>query len=106
MSSLHPAEQDYNRLKPDGHWFEQSAMRFFNSRLGATQLVGTRFRLFVTSEKPPHGPRAYCVRQLDLGTGDIDTLAPGICGIATRSTAVRAMQRAAVELAAAKGGGA
>jgi hypothetical protein len=109
MSAVHPAETEYRNLhygvgKPPGHWFDDGTMRFFRTRLGACRYVDRTVLLFVTSEQPPHGPRAYCVRKLDLTTGEIDTLDPGLCGIATRGRAVGAMHRAAVELATAKGG--
>lgn len=115
MSAVHPAETEYRNLhygigKRPGHWFDDNTIRFFRTRLGACEYVGgyhaRTFLLFVTSEKPPHGPRAYCVRQLDLVTGEIDTLEPGLCGIPTRGRAVGAMHRAAADLAATEGGGA
>jgi hypothetical protein len=111
MSAVHPAEAEYGNLhygvgKRPGHWFDDDTIRFFRTRLGACRYVGRTALLFVTSEQPPHGARAYCVRKLDLTTGEIDTLDPGLCGIATRSRAVGAMQKAATELAAPKGGGA
>lgn len=112
MSIVHPAETEYRNLhnglgKPHGYWFNDGAMSFFRTRLGACEYVGgyhaRTFLLFVTSDQPPLGVRAYCVRKLDLTTGEIDTLEPGLCGIATRHRAVGAMHRAAVDLATTKG---
>lgn len=52
----------YYTLYPEGHYFDDDAMRFFNSRLGdCVHIPGVAY-LFITSEKPPHGPRAYTVR--------------------------------------------
>jgi hypothetical protein len=108
MSAVHPAETEYRNLhygvgKRPGHWFDDDTMRYWRTRLGACRYVGRTVLLFVTSDQLPDGPRAYCVRKLDLITGEIDTLEPGLCGIATRSRAVGAMHRAAVELAVTKG---
>jgi len=44
-----------------GHFFDESAMRFFNSRLSSK----TCGRHFVTSEKGPDNVRRYTVRAID-----------------------------------------
>jgi len=51
------------------HWFDRDTLRFFSSRFSET-LHGGRF--FVSSERPPHGPRAYTVREA-LSDGSVET---------------------------------
>ena len=66
-------ETEYrNRTNGNGHFFDTDTMRFFKSRIGA---VGKKENIwfFVTSEKPPYGDRAYCVRRMGLD-GDITTI--------------------------------
>lgn len=64
----------YRERNPDGHWFDPDTMRFFGTRLGRAFWVrGTDTIYFVTSEKPPHGPRAYSVRRMD-SEGEIETV--------------------------------
>ena len=92
----------YHNRNPGGYWFEPDTMRFFKTRMGSEFYAGTPNpdgpfeplggdwercpMVFVTSEKPPHGPRAYSVRWLDSG-GDISTVGP-FC-VWTRSVANR-----------------
>jgi hypothetical protein len=70
----------YSELNPDGHWFDRSSMRFFNTRLpqiGYMAHDGTC--LFVTSEQPPRhsdgslSPRKFSVRALRTD-GRMDTI--------------------------------
>ena len=70
MSSL---ETEYkNRTQGRGHFFDPATMRFFKSRIGAVRCkCGVWF--FVTSEQPPHGPRMFSVRRMELD-GDINTV--------------------------------
>lgn len=50
--------EEANRLS--GHyWFSPDTMEFFKSRI-ETDLIDGQF--FISSEKPPHGPRAYTIR--------------------------------------------
>lgn len=44
------------------HWFDSDTMRFFGTRLSKVY-SGDGGHYFVTSEKPPHGSRAYSVRR-------------------------------------------
>ena len=55
------------------HWFEPSTMRFFKSRLAELGYEGPCGVFFVSSEKGPHGVRAFSVRQL-AGPGRINTI--------------------------------
>lgn len=62
----------------DGHWFDESTMRFFGSRIGATHVVGdyeTGLWVFVTSEQPPYGPRGYTVHRM-TPDGSISDIGP------------------------------
>ena len=58
---------------PGRHWFDRDTMRFFGTRLPRAGITGQGGVFFVTSEQPPHGPRAYSVRKL-LGEGRIETV--------------------------------
>ena len=42
-----------------GYFFSEGALRFFKSRIH-DEVYGSGY--FVTSERPPYGPRAYTVR--------------------------------------------
>jgi len=74
------------------HFFEASTMRFFRSRV-LEGVYGGRY--FVTSEKPPHGPRAYTIREADP-EGNVRT-AEGceLCQFETASRAKAAARRMA-----------
>lgn len=61
-----------NRTDGHGHWFDPETMRFFKSRVGIIRSKGDDY-YFVSSEKPPHGPRMFSVRHMDIG-GDINTI--------------------------------
>lgn len=43
-------------------FFNRKTMKFFESRIESTLMKGN---YFITSEKPPHNPRHYKVRQYD-----------------------------------------
>ena len=62
----------YHERRPGQHWFDRDTMRFFGTRIGRVVQVGQVW-LFVTSEKPPHGERAYNLRRMSE-TGDITTV--------------------------------
>jgi hypothetical protein len=58
--------RDLYRCGYSRHWFDAGATEFFRTRYpqgGYTTKCGTK-TFFVTSEKGPHGPRAYTVRAL------------------------------------------
>jgi len=59
-----------------GHWFEPGTIRFFQSRISETTYCGRGGVFFVSSEKPPHGPRRFTVRRFVVRTWDIDTVGP------------------------------
>jgi hypothetical protein len=61
-----------NRTNGNGHFFDVDTMRFFKSRIGAV-CIKDGIWFFITSEKPPHGDRAYCVRRMELN-GNINTI--------------------------------
>jgi len=62
-----------NRTNGSGHWFDPDTMRFFKSRIGETRRMPDGTWYFVSSEKPPHGPRMFSVRKMELD-GDINTI--------------------------------
>jgi len=84
--SIADIERDYSP-GVDRHWFDADTLRFFKSRLASYGYRGPGGTFFVSSEKPPHGPRAYTVRQL-VGPGKIKTVGE-FCEIKTRATADR-----------------
>ena len=81
----------YRNLKPGGHWFDRDTMSFFKTRMGEAWRVGDVF-LFVTSEQPPHGDRAYSVRRMGKD-GDVQTVGE-FCQIETRRAAIKALHDA------------
>jgi uncharacterized protein (TIGR02996 family) len=50
-----------------GNWFTPDAMSFFGTRLHGEPIHGPGGVYFVTSEQPPHGPRAFTVRHFEPG---------------------------------------
>lgn len=91
----------------DSHFFDASAMRFFNSRVHS-RIYGGHF--FVTSEKRagvysssgwiPGDPRAYTVREIKWEGSHIsfDAVGEGFQGYATRSEAHTAARQLAAQL--------
>ena len=61
-----------NRTSGNGHFFDPDTMKFFHSRIGATG-IKDKIWFFITSEKPPYGPRMFSVRRMELD-GDINTV--------------------------------
>ena len=57
------------------HWFDKDTMKFFGTRLPQTGYNGEGGLYFVSSEKPPHGPRRYTVRWV-VKPGKIETVGP------------------------------
>ena len=69
------------------HFFSADTMDFFGSRVEAGPF---RDGIFITSEQPPHGPRAYAIRKA-LPRGEIVTYGGsphGVCRYATREAAI------------------
>ena len=52
--------------KTGGHWWDKSSMRFFGTRVHEAVYEGPGGVFFVTSERPPHGPRRCSVREFVL----------------------------------------
>ena len=48
--------------KAGRHWFEDDTMQFFKTRLESDLIDGL---YFISSERGPHGPRAFSVRMAD-----------------------------------------
>ena len=57
-----------NRTNGTGHWFDVKTMKFFGTIIGLVRSKGKDY-YFVSSEKPPHGKRAYSVRHMDAKGG-------------------------------------
>lgn len=55
----------YYTLYPQGHYFDDDTMRFFDSRIGL-HVRTERGYLFVTSEKGPSGVRMWSVRLMPM----------------------------------------
>ena len=60
------------------HWFSPDTLEFFESVMESEIIAG---RFFITSEKPPHGPRMFSVREADED-GNIYTVGE-FCSYAT-----------------------
>jgi hypothetical protein len=79
----------------NSHWFDKATMRFFKSRVDDTAWAdGKGGAYFVSSEKGPHGPRAYSVRHYDPRSCSIDTVGE-FMGHRTKRQAVAAAKKAA-----------
>lgn len=65
--------EEYNRLRPQGHWFDESTMRFFKSRLPSYGYIKGDDTYFISSEDDGSRGRRYSIRKMD-STGDIDTV--------------------------------
>jgi hypothetical protein len=76
------------------HWWDRSSMRFFGTRVCGAVFQGQGGIYFVTSEQPPHGPRAYTIRRFTPESLDIRTEGE-LCGYKTRKTALRHAERLA-----------
>lgn len=66
-------------------WFSPGAYEFFGTVIEAGPIGGA---LFITSEKGPHGPRAYSVR-VAYRDGQVET-AGDFMGHATKAAAIKA----------------
>jgi hypothetical protein len=65
------------------HWFSEGTMRFFKSQI-ESELTSEGY--FISSERPPHGARAYAVR-LAREDGSITTIGK-VCEHKTYNDAV------------------
>lgn len=67
--------RDYDRRRR-GSWFGKAEMKGFGTRFpsGLLDLPGLGVTLFVTTEKPPHAPRAASIRAYLWQSADIVTL--------------------------------
>ena len=76
------------------HWWDPDTMRSFGCRICGPAWNGPGGVYFVSSEKPPHGPREYTIRQFLPDTADIRT-AGAFMECATRATAISRARRLA-----------
>ena len=83
-----PYEMNELRRQHKGHFFDPDTLRFFKSRVGDKVYGGS---MFITSERGPHGPRAYSVRRVTKG-GRIDTVG-SFQGYSSKAQAERAIAR-------------
>lgn len=74
--SIEDLKKDYYR-KTKGHWFDQSSMKFFNSRISSELFYSPNKEMiyFVSSEQfnRDHA-RLYSVRSYNVKNGNIDTV--------------------------------
>jgi hypothetical protein len=88
-------ERIRSEMMADGsHWWDRGSMRFFGTRVLGGVFQGEGGIYFVTSEKPPHGPRKYNVRQYDPETREVDTVGD-FCQYNDARTAKREAERLA-----------
>lgn len=72
------------------HWFDADSMAFFGTQVFVGSVRETNSgALFITSERPPHGPRMYSVRRA-YDSGQIETVGT-FCGHATFKDAEAAL---------------
>lgn len=77
--------------KGSPYWFSANSMAFFDTQLYPSSAEPTNSgALFITSEQPPYGPRAYSVRRA-YDSGEIETVG-AFCGYATFIAAEAAMK--------------
>lgn len=73
-------KRDYEYRRPEGHWFDRDAMRFFSTRPGAdsVRLPALGVTLFTTTEQDRYasGPRRTSIRAYRWADADITTLGP------------------------------
>ena len=70
---MHRIVSEYLELRPNGHWFDDSSMRFFKTRLQDYGYLKGNDTYFITSENDGSRGRRFSIRKMDL-TGDIDTV--------------------------------
>lgn len=64
--NVHDLARLYNETG-SGHWFDESSMRFFKSRLTSNfRRLDDKNALFVTTEKGPNGIRAASIRHAKI----------------------------------------
>jgi hypothetical protein len=88
MYSIDDVKNHYYR-KTKGHWFDESTMSFFKSRLAEKLMyIPTENKvLFFSSEKGPDMKRLYSIREYSLDTGAIETIGLGFRGYKTLAAA-------------------
>jgi len=73
-------KRDYEYRRPEGHWFDRDAMRFFSTRPGpdSVRLPALGVTLFTTTEQDRYasGPRRTSIRAYRWADADITTLGP------------------------------
>lgn len=63
-----------HKIRTNGHFFDKSTLRFFNSRILSHVKQDKEHIYFITSERYNDEPRYYTVREIDLETGEIETI--------------------------------
>lgn len=88
----------YQRMQPNGHWFDAGSMKFFRTKLPKIAYATNAGHLFITSEVDPSGEKRYSIRRQRI-SGDIETVGP-FHHYLTRAAAVADIKRlhAAVEV--------
>lgn len=81
----------YEVNQPNGHWFDQGAMKFFKTKLPRVAYETDAGLLFVTGETGPCGDTRFSVRR-QLVSGDIKTVGE-FHSFATRAEAVAEIKR-------------
>lgn len=74
--AMYKVVKEYHKLNPQGHWFDDSTMRFFQCRLPERGYVKGDDYYFISSERYGYDPRRYTVRKLDRNNGNIETIGP------------------------------
>ena len=67
----HHVAEAYYTLYPDGHYFDDDTMRFFDSRIGPARMVGDVY-YFITSERNgTSNPRLFSLRCMSFDEASV-----------------------------------
>jgi DNA-binding Xre family transcriptional regulator len=79
----------HSKVNNKSHWFGAAEMDYFGTIIYEIETLKTGI-YFITSEKPPDYPRAFCIRVMNYVTGAIDTI--GEVADSTHSQARKALK--------------
>jgi len=75
--SMDDIKEKYQELNPEGHWFDEDTMRFFDCKLPENGYIDGDDIYFITGERDTYMGRQprhlYTVRRMD-SEGDIDSV--------------------------------
>ena len=66
--------EEYEKLQPNGHWFDKDTLRFFKSRFFGYGYSKNNDIFFISSEKCLDNSRLYTIRRLNRNKGNISNV--------------------------------